>query len=99
MNLIADPIAALASPARAAAGQLARADRPSKDRALLATAASLRAKAGRILEANAADLAAATGLTGSFLDRLTLNPARVEAMAVGVEEIAALPDPVGRVLA
>ncbi|WP_419900603.1 glutamate-5-semialdehyde dehydrogenase [Roseomonas sp. USHLN139] len=99
MNLIADPIAALASPARAAAGQLARADRPSKDRALLAAAASLRAKARTILEANAADLAAATGLTGSFLDRLTLNPARVEAMAVGLEEIAALPDPVGRVLA
>jgi glutamate-5-semialdehyde dehydrogenase len=59
----------------------------------------LRDHQARIIAANAEDIAAAPGLTPAFRDRLLLNPARVEAMAKGLEEVAALPDPVGRVLA
>ncbi|WP_426956280.1 glutamate-5-semialdehyde dehydrogenase [Muricoccus radiodurans] len=110
MNAITDPARDAAEPARAAleaaahaaraaASTLARAPRESKDRALLAAAAALRSRSAAILAANAADLAAAEELTDAFRDRLTLNPKRVEAMALGLEEIAALPDPVGRVLA
>ncbi|WP_431285976.1 glutamate-5-semialdehyde dehydrogenase [Humitalea sp. 24SJ18S-53] len=85
--------------ARAAATVLARAGRPTKDSALAAAAAALRRTAPALLEANAADLAAAPELSGAFRDRLTLTPSRIEAMAEALEEIAALPDPVGRVLA
>ena len=102
VNAIPDTIAqtldTAARAAREAAGQLARADRPSKDHALRHAAAMLRARQEAVLAANAADLAAARDLTPAFRDRLTLTPARVEAMAVGLEDIAALPDPVGRVL-
>jgi glutamate-5-semialdehyde dehydrogenase len=89
---------AAARAAREAAHALAVAPRPQKDAALLAAAAALRARADAVLAANAEDVAAATGLTAAYRDRLTLTPARVEAMATGLEEIAALPDPVGRVL-
>ncbi|TPG45795.1 glutamate-5-semialdehyde dehydrogenase [Roseomonas nepalensis] len=110
MNAITDPAADTAAiaraalegaarAARAAATTLARAPRPVKDLALTTAAASLRARAAEILAANAADLAAAPDLSEAFRDRLTLTPARIEAMAVGLEELAALPDPVGRVLA
>jgi glutamate-5-semialdehyde dehydrogenase len=103
VNALADPIARqledAARAARAAAGQLARAGRPAKDQALLAAASAIRARQEAILAANAADLEAAPGLTAAFRDRLVLNPARIEAMAQGLEEVAALPDPVGRVLA
>ena len=70
-----------------------------KDQALLLAAAALREHEAQIIAANAEDIAAAPGLTPAFRDRLLLNPARVEAMAKGLEEVAALPDPVGRVLA
>ncbi len=85
----------------AAARLLARADGGSRNAALLAAAACLRARLDSILAANARDLeaAAAAGLSGALVDRLRLDPARVEAMAAGLEQIAALPDPVGRVLA
>ena len=103
MNAITDPIAALletaARAAKAAAADLARAPRPAKDLALRQAAAALRASAPAILAANEADLAAAPDLSAAFRDRLTLTPARVEAMARGLEEVAELPDPVGRVLA
>ncbi|MBI0534459.1 glutamate-5-semialdehyde dehydrogenase [Roseomonas sp. KE2513] len=110
MNAITDPAAdtaaiaraaleGAAQAARAAATVLSRAPRPVKDLALITAAASLRARSAEILAANAADLAAAPDLTEAFRDRLTLTPARIEAMAVGLEEVAALPDPVGRVLA
>jgi glutamate-5-semialdehyde dehydrogenase len=85
--------------ARAAAVELARAPRPAKDAALAAAAAALRTGTPAILAANAADLAAAEGIAPAFRDRLALNPDRVEAMAAGLEQVAALPDPVGRVLA
>jgi glutamate-5-semialdehyde dehydrogenase len=84
--------------ARAAAAELARAPRPAKDAALHAAARALRTGTPAILAANAADLAAADGLAPAFRDRLALNPDRVEAMAAGLETVAALPDPVGRVL-
>jgi glutamate-5-semialdehyde dehydrogenase len=103
MNAVSDPNIALLDAAgraaRDAATVLARAPRPLKDRALAAAAAAIRAATPAILAANAADLAAAPGLSGAFRDRLTLTPARIEAMAQGLEEVAALPDPVGRVLA
>lgn len=103
MNAVAQDAARLldtaARAAREAAGTAARAPRPAKDAALRAAAASLRARQTEILAANAADLDAATGLTPAFRDRLTLTPARIEAMAAGLEEVAELPDPVGRMLA
>jgi glutamate-5-semialdehyde dehydrogenase len=103
VNAILDPIAqqldAAARAAREAAGQLARAGRPAKDQALRAAASALRANTAALLQANAEDLAGAPDLSPAFRDRLVLNPARIEAMARGLEEVAALPDPVGRVLA
>ena len=103
MNVItdrsADALNAAARAARAAAVPLAAAPRAIKDRALLAAAAAIRARAGEILAANTADLMAADGLSPAFQDRLTLTPGRIEAMAAGVEEVAALDDPAGRILA
>jgi glutamate-5-semialdehyde dehydrogenase len=103
MNVLTDPAAVLlteaAHAARSAAAVLAQAPRAQKDAALIAAAAALRAAAPDILAANAADVAAAPDLSAAFKDRLTLTPPRIEAMAVGLEEVAALPDPVGRVLA
>ena len=84
--------------ARAAASVLARSAGDVRDAALLAAAAGLRATAPAILAANEADLQASQA-TPAFRDRLTLTPARVEAMAVGLEEVAALPDPLARTLA
>ena len=87
--------------ARAAAPVLASASRDQKDRALRAAAAALRRDASKILAANAQDMRAAEerDLSAALLDRLRLDAARVEAMARGLEDIASLPDPVGRVLA
>jgi glutamate-5-semialdehyde dehydrogenase len=85
--------------ARDAARALARADTRAKNRALTATAAALRADAGAIGEANARDVAAAraAGHDAAFVDRLALSAASIDAMARGLEEIAALPDPVGEI--
>jgi glutamate-5-semialdehyde dehydrogenase len=87
--------------ARAAAHSLALASTETKNHALRAAAAAIRTNADKIRAANAQDFAAARvkGVAGSFLDRLSLDAARIEAMAKGLEDIAALPDPVGRVLA
>ncbi len=92
---------ALGAQARAAQRVLANAPAEQKTLALTAAARRLRASAGEILAANSRDLAngKAKGLTPALLDRLTLTEARLEAMARGVEEVAALADPVGRVLA
>ena len=86
--------------ARAAAKVLAQATTAQKNDALLAMAKAIRAAQAMILAANAKDLEAAKSkdLKSSFVDRLTLNPARLEAMAIGLEDIAALNNPVGRVL-
>ncbi|MGG5810216.1 glutamate-5-semialdehyde dehydrogenase [Falsiroseomonas sp. CW058] len=103
MTVVADESARLldaaAHAAREASHALAVAPRPLKDRALAAAADALRARRDALLAANAEDVAAAGGLSAAYLDRLTLTPARIEAMARGLEEVAALPDPVGRVLA
>jgi glutamate-5-semialdehyde dehydrogenase len=85
--------------ARTAARALARADTAAKDGALAAIATALRRDARKLLAANAEDVAAAkaSGADAAFVDRLTLTPKSVEAMARGVEEIVALPDPVGEI--
>ena len=92
---------AVGAEARSAARALANAPAVQKNRALTAAARILRDRGPDILKANARDLAEgkAKGLTPAFLDRLALNEARIEAIARGLEDVAALPDPVGRVLA
>jgi glutamate-5-semialdehyde dehydrogenase len=84
--------------ARAASRLVARADTATKNKALAATAAAIRSGAKKILEANKADVADArkAGRDAAFIDRLTLDAAAVEHMAEGVEAVAALEDPVGR---
>ncbi|WP_181705000.1 glutamate-5-semialdehyde dehydrogenase [Chthonobacter rhizosphaerae] len=87
--------------ARAAARRLAIATADEKRAALTAMAAAVRRRSAEILAANAIDIAEMTvnGQTAAFLDRGTLTDARIEAIARALDEIAALPDPVGRVLA
>ncbi len=87
----------LGQAARAAARVLARADTDAKNRALAAMAAGIRAAAPQLLAANRDDVAQAQkdGRNAAFVDRLTLTPALIEQMAAGLEQVAALPDPVG----
>ncbi|GIK34614.1 MAG: gamma-glutamyl phosphate reductase [Gammaproteobacteria bacterium] len=87
--------------ARAAARTLARADTARKDAALAAAAAAIRAGRDAIITANARDMEAARQrqLSGALLDRLLLDTARVEGMAKSIDEVIALPDPVGQVMA
>ena len=87
--------------AREAAKILALVPTSQKNEALMAMAAKIRRSAADILSENARDLenAKAKDMKASFVDRLTLNEARLDAMAKGLEEIAALPDPVGQVMA
>jgi glutamate-5-semialdehyde dehydrogenase len=94
-------VAELVRAARAAARALAGASSRAKDVALRGAAAGLRAAERTLLEANRADVerTRASGENAAFLDRLTLTPLRIEAMAKGLEEIAALPDPVGETIA
>ncbi|BBK40635.1 gamma-glutamyl phosphate reductase [Allostella vacuolata] len=94
-------MAALGRDARAAALALATTPTEAKDRALRAAAAGIRAAEAAILAANQADLAdaRAAGLSSAMIDRLLLDPGRIEAMARGLEDVAALPDPIGDTLA
>jgi glutamate-5-semialdehyde dehydrogenase len=94
-------MADLGRAAREAARALATAEPSAKTRALEAAAQAIRDRRDTILEANGRDMEAARakGLSAAMLDRLELNEARVDAMAAGLEAIAAFPDPVGRVLA
>ena len=94
----ATAMTALGARARAAAAVLAQAPTATKAAAVRAAAAAIRAGAAAILDANAADMAAATGLSAALRDRLLLTPARVEAMAAGLDTVAGLDDPVGRVI-
>ena len=89
-----------ATRARAAAVELATLPRARKDAALLAMAEALKVGADTVLAANAEDVerARAAGTPASLLDRLALTPARVTAMAGGLCDVAALPDPVGEVV-
>ena len=85
--------------ARAAARDLARTGTQAKNRALVAIAAALRHHSSALLDANARDIEVARTARhdAAFVDRLTLDARAVEAMARGLEEIAALPDPVGEI--
>jgi glutamate-5-semialdehyde dehydrogenase len=90
----------LARRARAAARLLATATGERKDRWLHSSADTLEERTSQILEANARDLDAAStlALTGAQTDRLRLTPERIRAAAMGLRAIAALPNPIGRVL-
>src|SRR5262245_28821655 len=100
MSLETDTLDALRR-ARSAARALALSAAEHKNLALKSLAAMLRQERRAILNANADDLERArqSGMAGAFVERLVLNNTRVEAMARGVEEVAALPDPVGEVMA
>jgi glutamate-5-semialdehyde dehydrogenase len=89
-----------AADARVAAIDLAAATRAEKDRALLLMADRLVERAEDVVAANAVDVRNArdAGLSDAMIDRLTLTPSRVEAMADGLRQLAALPDPVGDVV-
>ena len=92
---------AMGRTARAAAAELALAPTQAKNTALNVAAAALRAGTQEIIAENARDLEAARsrGTPEAFLDRLTLNAGRIEAVAKGLEDIAALDDPIGAQLA
>jgi glutamate-5-semialdehyde dehydrogenase len=83
--------------ARIAARALARAPTQAKNATLETTAAAIERDSQKLIAANAKDVAGAraAGEDAAFIDRLTLNPGTVAAMAKGLREIAALPDPVG----
>ncbi|MEV6713867.1 glutamate-5-semialdehyde dehydrogenase [Lentzea sp. NPDC051208] len=95
-----DQVHAAARRARVAADELVLATRERKDTALLEMAAALRKRAPEIIEANEKDLEAgrAAGLPDNILDRLTLTEARIDSVAVGLETVAGLPDPIGQVI-
>jgi glutamate-5-semialdehyde dehydrogenase len=98
---LAATMAELGRRAREAAVLLALASSDAKVAALTAAATAVRNRQNEILAANAEDVAAANanGIGAALLDRLALDPKRLEAVAKGLEDIAALPDPVGHVLA
>jgi len=99
MNLN-DQMTQLARQAKAASRELARLTTAEKNACLLAMADALTAKADALKVANAYDMdyAAKSGLSSAMLDRLQLDDKRIAAMAKGLREVAALPDPVGRIL-
>jgi glutamate-5-semialdehyde dehydrogenase len=96
---LAAEMLALGARARACARGLALAPAAQRADALGRMATAIRTAAPAILAANAGDVtdARAAGMTPAFVDRLTLTPARIEAMAAGVEVVRDLPDPVGAV--
>src|SRR5262245_39704069 len=97
---LADYCRLVARRAKAAAADLAQASGAAKNAWLRQSAVRLRERAADILEANQSDIAAAPGfgLTEAEIDRLKLTPKRIEEIARGLEEVAALPDPVGEVI-
>jgi len=99
MNLT-EQITQLAKNAKTAARKLARLATAEKNTCLLAMATALEQNADAIKNANALDMefGAAHGLSAAMLDRLKLDDRRISAMARGLREVAALPDPVGKVL-
>lgn len=100
MQTIEETIHQMGHQARAAAYQLAQLSAEEKNAILSRMANALREAAPKLIEANAKDLAAgqAKGLSGAMLDRLRLDDARIGAMAMGIDQVAALPDPVGEVM-
>src|ERR1700678_3097325 len=99
MNL-REQMTQLGRQAKAASRQLARLSTAQKNDCLLAMAAALEQNREAIQEANADDMEAAAknGLSNAMLDRLKLDDKRIASMAKGLREVAALPDPVGRIL-
>src|ERR1700743_3629894 len=97
---LAAEMAALGQRAREAAAQLALASSEAKVAALKAGAVAVRDRRHEILAANAEDVDAAKAnrIGAALLDRLLLDPKRIEGIARGLEDIAALPDPIGQVL-
>ncbi|MCO7738150.1 glutamate-5-semialdehyde dehydrogenase [Brucella intermedia] len=100
-NDIAAVMAEVGRKARAAAAPLSIATTEQKNKALVAAAEAMLEARAEILEANRLDLANAekNGMAASFVDRLTLNDSRIDAIADGIRAIAALPDPVGEMIA
>ncbi len=98
---LAATMAEIGRRARDAAAGLALVTAEAKVKALRAAAAAVRSQANEILAANAEDVAEAkgAGIGAALIDRLALDPKRLEAVARGLEDIADLPDPIGRVLA
>ncbi len=96
---VKDYMQTLGKQARVASRDIARADTNQKNHALVAIAAAIRRDAAKLLEANARDMehARANGLDSALLDRLEINENTVMSMAEGLEQIAALPDPVGEI--
>ncbi|MGW0733874.1 glutamate-5-semialdehyde dehydrogenase [Streptomyces sp. NPDC002851] len=94
------PVAQAAHRARTAAAELAPLPRSAKDAALLAMADALEARTAEIVEANAQDVTKAreAGTSEAIVDRLTLTPERVAAIAADVRHVVALPDPVGEIV-
>ncbi|MEV6724777.1 glutamate-5-semialdehyde dehydrogenase [Streptomyces xanthochromogenes] len=94
------PVTQTAYRARAAAAEIAPLPRAVKDEALLAIADALQVRTAEIVEANAVDVAKAreAGTSETVIDRLTLTPERIRAIASDVRDVAALPDPVGEVV-
>ena len=99
--MIAELMNAMGVGARRAAAELALTSNDERNSALLAAARAIRNRSGEILAANAIDMTAAEerGLSGAMLDRLMLDTDRIESMAAGIEAVAQLPDPLGRLLA
>src|SRR5690349_12739500 len=99
--VIAVMMQGLGQAARTAAISLAQASTAAKNAALIAAAAAIREQRAALLAANRIDVEQATqrGVSSALLDRLMLNEQRIEGMARGIEEIVALPDPIGGVIA
>ncbi len=97
---LTEQITEIARAAKAASRELARLTTDERNRALVAMADALDSAQAELKAANALDLEVGRSLklSPAMLDRLTLNDARIAAMAAGVREVAALPDPVGRIL-
>jgi glutamate-5-semialdehyde dehydrogenase len=98
--ILTEQMTRLATQAKAASRELARLTTAEKNSCLLAMADALEAGAGAIKDANALDMeiGAKLGLSSAMLDRLKLDDKRIASMAEGLREVAALPDPVGRIL-
>jgi glutamate-5-semialdehyde dehydrogenase len=100
-DALAAEMMTIGAAARDAARAMREASDEAKTKALRIAAAAIRSRAAEILAANKADIEAAkaANIPANMIDRLALNEARIEAMAQGIEVVAALPDPVGREMA
>ena len=99
-NTVFDLMQAMGSKAKAASVQMARAQAATKNVALTSLAALLRQSATQLAAANQQDLAraASSGLAGPMLDRLKLTPKDIETVAIGCEQLAAMPDVIGEII-